>query len=145
MPEVAITTDVMVGFPGESDEEFAESYRFCQEIGFADMHVFVYSPRPGTPAAKMQGQVDSRVKKERSLKMLELARRSAQQFAGRFVGCEMAVLWENEVTPGSGVYSGLTDNYIRIFARSQKPLANQIMPARLVKMHKDGLWGESIA
>jgi len=144
VPEVAITTDVMVGFPGESDGEFVEGYRFCQEIGFANMHVFVYSPRPGTVAAKMQGQIDSRVKKERSLKMLELARRSAQQFAGRFVGCEMAVLWENEVTPGSGVYSGLTDNYIRVFARSQKPVVNQIVPVRLVKMYEDGLWGEGI-
>lgn len=144
VPEVAITTDVMVGFPGESTEEFEEGYRFCQEIGFADMHVFVYSPRPGTLAAKMQGQVDSRVKKERSLRMLELARRSAQQFAGRFIGREVAVLWENEVTLRSGVYSGLTDNYIRVYTRSQKPLVNQIMQVRLIKMHKEGLWGEVI-
>jgi threonylcarbamoyladenosine tRNA methylthiotransferase MtaB len=144
VPEVAITTDIMVGFPGESVEEFEEGYRFCQEIGFADMHVFVYSPRPGTLAAKMQGQVGSKVKKERSLEMLELARRSAQQFAGRFVGREVAVLWENEVMQGGGVYSGLTDNYIRVFARSQKPLVNQIMPVRLMKMHREGLWGEIV-
>jgi threonylcarbamoyladenosine tRNA methylthiotransferase MtaB len=144
VPEVAITTDVMVGFPGECAEEFEEGYRFCQELGFADMHVFVYSPRPGTLAAKMQGQVDSRVKKERSLKMLDLARLSAQQFASRFVGSEATVLWENEVTSGSSVYSGLTDNYIRVFARSQKPLVNQIRPVRLVKVHKEGLWGEIV-
>jgi threonylcarbamoyladenosine tRNA methylthiotransferase MtaB len=134
----------MVGFPGECAEEFEEGYRFCQELGFADMHVFVYSPRPGTLAAKMQGQVDSRVKKERSLKMLDLARLSAQQFASRFVGSEATVLWENEVTSGSSVYSGLTDNYIRVFARSQKPLVNQIRPVRLVKVHKEGLWGEIV-
>jgi len=142
VPEVAITTDIMVGFPGESIEEFEESYCFCQEIDFADIHVFSYSPRPGTLAARMPGQVDDRVKKERSLRMLELAQRSASKFCQRFLGQNMTVLWEKEVTPGIGVYSGLSHNYIRVFTQSSEPLANQFHSVRLVRLHNQGLWGE---
>jgi threonylcarbamoyladenosine tRNA methylthiotransferase MtaB len=142
VPDVAITTDIMVGFPGESAEEFEESYRFCEEIDFANIHVFVYSARPGTPAARMVGQVNDRLKKERSLRMLELAQRSARKFHQRFLGWDMTVLWEKEVALGSGVYSGLSHNYIRVFTQRSKPLTNQLCSARLVRLHKQGLWGE---
>ena len=142
IPDAAITTDIIVGFPGEGNDEFEESYRFCQEIGFAAMHIFIYSPRPDTLAAAMRGQVDSRTKKERSLRMLELAKNSAEIFTSRFLGREMKVLWESEMIPGSGVYSGLTDNYMRVYTRNEKSLVNKVVPVRLVRMHKDGLWGE---
>lgn len=144
MPDAAITTDVMVGFPGESDEEFEQSYRLCQEIDFANIHVFTYSPRPGTSAAKMPGQVDDRLKKERSLRMLELARQSARKFCERFLWQNARVLWEKEVAPGSGIYSGLSDNYIRVFIDSRQPLTSQLLQVRLVRVHKQGLWGEVI-
>jgi threonylcarbamoyladenosine tRNA methylthiotransferase MtaB len=140
--DVAITTDIMVGFPGESAEEFEESYRFCQEIDFADIHVFTYSPRPGTLAARMVGQINDRLKKERSLRMLELAQRSVHKFCQRFLGQDMMVLWEREVTPCSGVYSGLTNNYIRVLTQSSEPLTNQLLSVRLVRLHNQGLWGE---
>jgi threonylcarbamoyladenosine tRNA methylthiotransferase MtaB len=144
VPDVAITTDIMVGFPGESIAEFDESYRFCQEIDFANIHVFAYSSRPGTLAVGMSGQVNDRQKKERSLRMLELARQSAHKFCQSFLGQDMLVLWEKEVTPGSGVYSGLSNNYIRVFTRSSEPLTNQFRSVRLLRLHNQGLWGEIV-
>jgi threonylcarbamoyladenosine tRNA methylthiotransferase MtaB len=145
VPDIAITTDIMVGFPGESVDEFEESYCFCQEIDFANIHVFSYSSRPGTLAAKMTGQISDRLKKERSLKMLELAKLSARKFCQRFLGQNMSVLWEQEVTPDSGVYSGLSHNYIRVFAQSSEPLTNQFRSVRPIRLHNQGLWGEIIA
>ena len=142
VPGVAITTDVMVGFPGESDEEFKQSYRFCREAGFANIHVFPFSPRPGTMAAKMPGQVRDEVKRERTQRMLELAERNRHSFYQQFLSQTMWVLWEKETSPESGIYSGLTDNYIRVFTRSQKPLSNITTPVKLVDFHKQGMWGE---
>jgi len=142
VPDVAITTDTMVGFPGESAEEFDESYRFCEEIDFANIHVFSYSSRPDTLAAGMSGQIDDRLKKERSLRMLELAQLSVRRFCRRFLGQKMTVLWENEVKPGSGVYSGLSHNYIRVFTHSNEPLTNKFCSVRPVRLHGQGLWGE---
>ena len=144
VPDVAITTDIMVGFPGESEEEFDESYRFCQEIGFANIHVFPYSPRPGTLAAKIPEQVSDKQKKERNQAMLKLAKESANKFCESFLGKILTVLWENEVTPGNGVYSGLSDNYIRVFTKSHQSLTNQLLPVRMVRLYKQGMWGEVI-
>ncbi len=144
VPDVSITADIMVGFPGESVEEFEESYRFCEEIDFADIHVFSYSSRPGTSAAVMSGRVDDRLKKERSLRMLQLAQQSAHKFCKRFLGQRMTVLWENEITPGSGIYSGLSHNYIRVFTQSSELLTNQFRPIRSIRLHDQGLWGEVI-
>ncbi len=129
IPDVAITTDVMVGFPGETDEDFAESYRFCQQMAFANIHVFPYSERPCTPATLMPEKIDEPVKKERSERMLKLARESARRFEEQFLGRTMMVLWEREVD--DGVWVGLTDNYIRVVAQSKKPLKNWLIPARL--------------
>jgi threonylcarbamoyladenosine tRNA methylthiotransferase MtaB len=142
VPDVAITTDVMVGFPGESIEEFEESYLFCKEIDFADIHVFTYSPRPGTLAARMPGQVSDKLKKERSQRMLQLAKEGANRFRKRFLGRELKVLWENEVTSGSGVYSGLSHNYIRVFTESSETLTNQLRSVRVVRTDNQGLWGD---
>jgi threonylcarbamoyladenosine tRNA methylthiotransferase MtaB len=142
IPEVAITTDIMVGFPGESDEEFEQSYSFCQQAGFANIHVFPFSPRPETAAAKMPGQIKDRVKQERNQRMLELSRSSQRRFCEQFLRHTMPVLWEQETSPGSGIYSGLTSNYIRVFARSEKPLSNEITPVKLVELHNQGIWGE---
>ncbi len=142
VPDVAITTDIMVGFPGESTEEFDEGYRFCKEMGFAAIHVFTYSARPGTPAARMPAQIGDSIRKDRSLKMLHLARESAERFQKRFLGRDLSVLWENEVKPGSDVYSGLSQNYIRTFIRSNKRLINQICPVSPTRLDKEGLWVE---
>jgi threonylcarbamoyladenosine tRNA methylthiotransferase MtaB len=132
VPDASVTTDVIVGFPGETDEEFQQSYDFCARVQFSAMHIFVYSSRPGTLAAELPDKVSEKVKKERSLLMLDLAARSAEKYAGRFIGQIRAVLWENEVRPNSGVYQGLTDNYLRVYALGKKDLTNTISNARLV-------------
>jgi len=154
--DVAITTDIMVGFPGESDEEFEQSYSFCQQAGFANIHVFPFSPRPETAAAGMPAQIKDKVKRERNRRMLELSRSSRRRFCEQFLDQTMPVLWEREMptsssilgevgtSPGSGIYSGLTDNYIRVFAHSEKPLSNEIAPVKLVEFHNQGIWGEVV-
>jgi threonylcarbamoyladenosine tRNA methylthiotransferase MtaB len=140
IPDIAVTTDIMVGFPGESDEEFEESYRFCQRMGFARIHVFPYSERPGTIAAGMSGKVVERVKRERSGRMLELAREAVWRFGEQFLGRTATVLWEKKVE--EGVWSGLSDNYIRVLAKSGGELGNRLAEARLIGRHKESLWGE---
>ncbi|HJX03710.1 MAG TPA: tRNA (N(6)-L-threonylcarbamoyladenosine(37)-C(2))-methylthiotransferase MtaB, partial [Dehalococcoidia bacterium] len=142
VPRSAVTTDIMVGFPGESDTEFEQSYEFCRQMQFAALHVFMYSARPGTRAAEMPAQVADKVKKERSLRMLSLARDSAAIFRQRFIGGRAGVLFEHEERSGSGLYSGLTQNYIRVYCRGQGPLCNQIRAVSLVKGYRHGLWGE---
>jgi threonylcarbamoyladenosine tRNA methylthiotransferase MtaB len=123
VPRVAITTDVIVGFPGETDTEFEESLEFCKEAGFARIHVFSYSPRSGTAAAKMTGQVPDKVKKERSGKMLALAEESAQKFRESFAGEALDVIWEKQTDGGD--WTGITGNYIRVFAKSKDDLSNK--------------------
>jgi threonylcarbamoyladenosine tRNA methylthiotransferase MtaB len=137
--EVAVTTDVIVGFPGETDAEFKETLEFCREMRFARIHVFPFSPRPGTAAATMTGQIPASVKKERSQIMLSLAEESASNFRQKFIGKTIDVLWERS---SGGVWSGLTGNYIRVYARSGQNLTNILLPVKLVKLYKDGMWGE---
>jgi threonylcarbamoyladenosine tRNA methylthiotransferase MtaB len=143
-PDAAITTDIMVGFPGETDEEFEQSYSFCQQAGFANIHVFPFSLRPETKAARMTAQITDSVKQERNQRMLELSQLLRQRFLEQFLGQTMPVLWEKEVNPGSSVYSGLTSNYIRVFAHSKNPLCNKITRARLDKLCGQGVWGELV-
>jgi threonylcarbamoyladenosine tRNA methylthiotransferase MtaB len=123
VPAVAITTDVIVGFPGETEAEFEESLEFCKQIGFARIHVFAYSPRSGTAAAEMAGQVSDKAKKERSRKMLALAAESARKFRDSFFGESMDVLWEKQNDDGD--WTGMTGNYIRVFAKSKDDLSNK--------------------
>jgi threonylcarbamoyladenosine tRNA methylthiotransferase MtaB len=128
VPGAAITTDVIVGFPGETDDEFRESYSFCQQMQFARIHVFSYSPRPGTRAAGMPGQVEAKLKRERSRRMLALGRACVRNFRKGFLGETLMVLWEKET---GGVWSGLTDNYIRVYVKSDEDLTNQLLPVEL--------------
>lgn len=138
IPGLAITTDIMVGFPGESDREFEESLRFCQRIGFARLHVFPYSERPGTVAASMPNKVGEGEKRARSRQMLRLGQQSAQLFRRQFLGRTLPVLWEEEK---DGIWSGVCDNYLRVFTRSAQPLRDQLLPVRLVQEYGPGLWG----
>jgi threonylcarbamoyladenosine tRNA methylthiotransferase MtaB len=142
IPELSITTDILVGFPGEGESEFEESYRFCENMGFAGIHVFPYSKRPGTSAATMPGQIDDRVKKQRSARMMALGKRSARQFQSQFLGRTMVVLWEDD--SGEGLWSGRAANYLRVFAKSDKNLANQMLAVKLVEEYADGLVGEIV-
>jgi threonylcarbamoyladenosine tRNA methylthiotransferase MtaB len=141
-PDTAVTTDIMTGFPGENEEEFDESYRYCRDMDFADIHVFQYSVRPLTSAALMPEQVPERIKKERSNRMLKLAEECSRRFRERFLGQTVQVLWESRIDKDGGIYSGLTGNYIRVFTRSSTDLTNTIAPVCLVEHYKGGLWGE---
>ena len=148
VPEAAITTDVIAGFPGETEAEFEETYAFCREAGFAGLHVFPYSRRSGTAAAKMPLQVPEEVKRSRMERLLALAADLKAAFLARFQGRVMPVLWETS-RPGDEqglpLWEGLTDNYIRAFARSGENLRNRIVPARLASQRPDGFWGEPLA
>lgn len=139
VPEAAITTDVIVGFPGEASSEFQESYKLCQKLEFARIHVFPYSPREGTQANQMPNQVEDRVKKQRSQRMLTLAKESAQNFNRQFLGRTMPVLWEKRT---DGIWSGLTDNYIKVYTKSNRDLTNKLLLVKLVEVRGDGVWGE---
>jgi threonylcarbamoyladenosine tRNA methylthiotransferase MtaB len=138
VPEVALTTDIIVGFPGETEAEFKESYDFCRQMQFARIHVFPYSPRQETEAAHMPHKVSDRVKKERSQKMLALAKKSVQNFSQRFLGKTMTVLWEKR---SNGLWSGHTDNYIKVYTKSSEDLTNKLLPVKLVEVRDDGVWG----
>ncbi|MFC1998039.1 tRNA (N(6)-L-threonylcarbamoyladenosine(37)-C(2))-methylthiotransferase MtaB [Chloroflexota bacterium] len=140
IPEIAITTDIIVGFPDETDEQFEQNYSFCRRMEFANLHVFTYSPRPNTSASAMK-DLSPQIKKERSNKMLDLAKELSYKFNNRFIGQTMLVLWEVE----NGKYTeGLSDNYIRVFIESKKNLSNQILPAKLTSIYKNGLMGELV-
>jgi threonylcarbamoyladenosine tRNA methylthiotransferase MtaB len=137
--EAAITTDIMVGFPGETDDEFEESYDFCQRIEFARIHVFTYSPRQRTQAAQLPGQIDAQVKKQRTQRMLALAEESLHSFNHQFLYHVLPVLWEKQ---SDGVWSGLTANYIKVYAESSDDLTNKLLPVKLVEIRGDGMWGK---
>jgi threonylcarbamoyladenosine tRNA methylthiotransferase MtaB len=137
LPEAAITTDVIAGFHGETETEFAESHEFCKKTGFARIHVFPYSRRPGTEAAGMPGQVQEKLKRERVQQLLALAGESAQRFKQRFLGMTMTVLWEQK---SAGLWSGYTPNYIKVYARSNLDLTNQLTPVKLERIYRDGVW-----
>jgi threonylcarbamoyladenosine tRNA methylthiotransferase MtaB len=140
VPDVAITTDVIVGFPGETDEEFEESYAFCEEMQFAGIHVFPYSQRSGTVAFKMPDQVPEPVKKQRVHRLIELASRMSASYRSRFLGTSMQVLWE---TRRDGVWEGLTDTYIRVRAEhGGADLTNRMTPTLLREVRDYGVWGE---
>jgi threonylcarbamoyladenosine tRNA methylthiotransferase MtaB len=132
VPDAAITTDVIVGFPGETHDEFEESYHFCRRMEFARIHVFPFSPRSGTVAARMPDQVDAKTKKQRSDIMLTLAEESVHDFRQRFSGRTMSVLWEQRT--GEGIWSGVTGNYIRVFTESKEDLSNRLMPVKLARL-----------
>jgi threonylcarbamoyladenosine tRNA methylthiotransferase MtaB len=139
VPEAAITTDIIVGFPGETSAEFQESYKLCQKLRFARIHVFAYSPREGTQASRMPEPVEGRVKKQRNQRMLALAKESAQNFSQRFLGRTMPVLWEKRF---DGIWSGHTDNYIKVYTRSNEALTNKLLSVKLVGLfNQDGVWG----
>jgi threonylcarbamoyladenosine tRNA methylthiotransferase MtaB len=147
IPDLAVTTDIIVGFPGETEAEFDESYRFVEGMGFARSHIFKYSARPGTQAAKMPNQVPYSEKKRRSEAMIALARRSSKAFRRRFIGRNLEVLWEGRVRVGRKErrsWFGLTDNYIRVVTESEKDLTNTITPTQLVALTEDGVRGEVI-
>ena len=138
VPDVAITADLIVGFPGEGDAEFQESRAFVQSMEFSDMHIFPFSARPGTSADYLRNKVPAAVKKQRTAEILGLAKEGFQRFRERQLGRTRPVLWESvREVAGTPAWSGLTDNYIRVYANNREVLYNQIIPAQLQELNGD--------
>ncbi|MGK2964597.1 MAG: MiaB/RimO family radical SAM methylthiotransferase [Tepidiformaceae bacterium] len=141
VPGAAITTDVIAGFPGESDADFDETLAFCEEVGFARLHCFPYSVRAKTGAAQMAGKRPSAVVRERMARLLALGEALAERHRASMEGSVRPVLWEN-AHPGAGgmVTSGLTDNYLRVYTRGEG-LLNRVTPVIVGPSYDDGAWG----
>jgi threonylcarbamoyladenosine tRNA methylthiotransferase MtaB len=142
IPDLAVTTDVIVGFPGEDEDEFAATAAFVAAMEFARIHVFPFSARPGTIAAALPDAVVPQTKGSRVAQMLSIARQSAAAFHRRFLGRTMDVLWESAA---GEQWSGLTDNYMRVRGASDQDLHNRILPARLCALTEHGLCGELLS
>lgn len=141
--DLALTTDLIVGFPGETEAEFAQSLEFVRAMEFARVHVFPYSARPGTPAAQMPDQIPPPVKAERAGRARAAASAGAGAFRRAFVGKTLSVLWESSRRTDSGrVWGGLTDNYLRVYTACSENLANVQTATRLTAVVGEGLWGE---
>ena len=145
-PLAAITTDVIVGFPGETEEDFQESMRFISEIGFYDLHIFKYSRRKGTRADEMKEQITEKVKKERSKILLDLALKDSEKFRKQFIGKRSEVLIEEvRELEGETYYTGFNKEYIRFYIPLQKDRALEIggvYPVLAEKAMEESLLGE---
>jgi threonylcarbamoyladenosine tRNA methylthiotransferase MtaB len=143
LPDAAITTDLIVGFPGEGEAEFRESLQFADSVGFSNMHVFPYSRRPGTSAAHLENPVPEADKSERMSAMLAMSRRNFLAFREQQLGTVRPVLWQSSsIRRGETWWSGLTDNYVRVSARSEQDLRNTITLACLDGMEEDTVLAE---
>jgi threonylcarbamoyladenosine tRNA methylthiotransferase MtaB len=138
VPGISITTDLIVGFPGEDEEEWAQTMAFVERMDFAKVHVFPFSRRPGTPAYAMEGQVPPNVAHNRTKEAIEVSERHEAAFAVQHLGMTLPVLWEEG---HNGVWGGLTDNYLRVHTRSEHDLHNTITPTTLTGYDALGLWG----
>ena len=138
VPGVAVTTDVIVGFPGETDAEFEESLATVAALGFAKVHVFPFSPRPGTAAAALPDALPPAEQRQRMARMMAVAERSEQDFRSAHLGHRAMVLWER---PKGGHGQGLTDNYIRVFSPAAVALRNQLVEVELVALTPGGMIG----
>ena len=142
IPNPGITTDLIIGFPGEDDFCFAHTMEFIQSIQFSDMHIFPYSKRPGTTAFYSDDYLEPQTKKTRTNLALDLARRQYKDFRHAQVGTTRPVLWESSVNHlDSTIWSGLTDNYVRIYSESQLNLKNQITNTNLLGLGDKGMIG----
>ncbi len=141
MKDVSITTDIIVGFPGESNVEFEATYEFLKGIKLSKMHIFKYSKRTGTKAAEMPFQVDGLIKEERSKKLIELNNALEVEFMEKFLGREMRVLYEEAISGKENTYVGYTENYIKVITESDENLEGKIVPTKLVAVKQENMVG----
>ena len=137
-PGCAVTTDMIVAFPGETEAEFAESLSFIRRCGFADMHIFPYSRRPGTPADKMPGQHDNATKEARSKAAIAVAGEMSRAFREKLVGTTQQVLFEEK---DGGFFTGHAPNYVKVYAKGEK-LHNEVRSVTVTGLYKDGVLGD---
>ena len=139
IPDVAITTDVIVGFPGETEEEFEQTYNFLKDIELSQMHIFKYSPRKGTKAADMDNQVNPQIKHERSEKLLQLNKDNFKKFASRMLNKEFDVLFEQSI--GDNKYEGLTPNYLKTIIESDEDITGKILKVKITEVKDEYVEG----
>ncbi|URZ01152.1 tRNA (N(6)-L-threonylcarbamoyladenosine(37)-C(2))-methylthiotransferase MtaB [Clostridium felsineum] len=142
--DVSITTDVIVGFPGETEEEFNKTYEFLKGIELSKMHIFKYSPREGTKAADMKDQIDGNVKDKRSAELIELDKINENKFMSKFLNREMDVLFEKKFNNKEDLYEGYTPNYIKVVVKSNKDISRQILKVKLTEIKDEHLLGKLI-
>ncbi|MFD1781240.1 MULTISPECIES: tRNA (N(6)-L-threonylcarbamoyladenosine(37)-C(2))-methylthiotransferase MtaB [Fredinandcohnia] len=135
LPGLAITSDVIVGFPGETEEEFMETYNFINEHKFSELHVFPYSKRTGTPAARMEDQIDEEVKNERVHRLISLSDQLAKEYASNYEGEVLEVIPEeiDKDDPTSGLYIGYTDNYLKVKFDATEDMIGKIVKVKITK------------
>jgi len=138
VPAVAITTDVIAGFPGETDADFEATLRLCEEAGFADMHCFPYSRRPDTGADRMDGHLPLQTRRERLERLLAVQKRSSEAYRRGRLGVTADVLWEEE---RDARWQGLTGDYVRVYAASDSDLTNRLTAAHLQRLEGEGVYG----
>lgn len=143
VPFLALTTDIIVGFPGETEEMFAETLKNAELLGFSRIHVFPYSIRPGTPAATMPDQVPEPIKKERVHRLEQVGEKTAARFRQSAIGEVKEVLIET-IDSAEGIADGLTDNYLRVYCDGSGRKSGELVRLRLDREYRDGLWGEMI-
>lgn len=141
IPDLALTTDLIAGFPGESDDDFRASYEVAERIGFAGLHVFTYSARPGTAAARMRDQVPPNVRQARRRALQALGQAMGRAFRERYLGRTVDVLWESVTGADERGWrwSGLTSNYLRVEVSSREALHNRVTPVRLAALRDDNI------
>ncbi|NLZ38979.1 MAG: tRNA (N(6)-L-threonylcarbamoyladenosine(37)-C(2))-methylthiotransferase MtaB [Firmicutes bacterium] len=139
IPDIALTTDVMVGFPGECDEHFQNTLQTVEKAAFSRLHVFKYSARQGTPAAKFPKQVTPQIKQQRSQQLIELGEKLALRYTRQFLGKTVKVLFEENVEDGQIV--GLTEHYLRVKANGADRNLGKILPVKVTALNESGLTG----
>ncbi len=135
-PDIAITTDIMTGFPGETDEEFEKTLKFVKEMNFADAHIFQYSPRNGTPAAKRQDQIKPEIKEKRSKELIELCSEMRDKFIASFIGKTLEVQFEQR--RNDNLFEGKTTNYITVAVPSEEDIHTKYYNV-YIESAKDGI------
>ncbi|MGN7177383.1 tRNA (N(6)-L-threonylcarbamoyladenosine(37)-C(2))-methylthiotransferase MtaB [Paenibacillus sp. FSL R5-0490] len=135
LPGLAVTSDVIVGFPGETEEEFMETYNFIKEHKFSELHVFPYSKRTGTPAARMDDQIDEEVKNERVHRLIALSDQLAKEYASQYEGEVLEVIPEESFkeSSDSNLFVGYTDNYLKIVFPATEEMVGQIVKVKITK------------
>ncbi|MBE7027427.1 MAG: tRNA (N(6)-L-threonylcarbamoyladenosine(37)-C(2))-methylthiotransferase MtaB [Ruminococcaceae bacterium] len=144
MPDSAVTTDIMTGFPGETEEEFGKTCEFIKKVKFSDAHIFKYSVRKGTKAAQMANQVSPHIKEERSKRLVSLIERSRNEFNESFLGEETLVLFERAYNKEKNLFEGKTSNYITVVAKADALCEGKILKVKIEKAQDDILFGEII-
>ena len=138
VPEISIGTDLIVGFPGETEENFSETLKFIEEQPFSKIHVFPYSARAGTLAATLPNQIPPQIKKSRASQALEISRAKAESFSKRLIGKTVEIIAETSV---GGFVDGLTKNYVRVYVPDENIQLGEVVKVKIERLHKDGVLG----